>query len=377
VPEPIPLAVVPRARAGAGRRGAHLVVESLTKAYGPVTALAPTDLAVSPGEFFSLLGPSGSGKSTLLGAIAGFVPPSGGRILLDGADIVAVPPYRRNLGMVFQSYTLFPHMTVAENIAFPLRMRRLPKAEIERRVQRMLEMVRLPGFGDRSPAQLSGGQQQRIALARAAAHDPPLLLMDEPLGALDRNLREEMQDELKRFHREIGATILYVTHDQEEAASLSDRIAILSGGRIVQAGRPRELYEAPVNAFVARFLGEANLFRVTGLSEAAPARLRIETAEGVALAANRRAGAVGAMVACVRPESIAIGGAPGAGANSLAGRVIDVVYAAGTLRIRVEVAGGLVITVRRPMQRQVSVIEVGALVWLGWDAVDTLLIPTE
>src|SRR5690242_2303591 len=207
-----------------GTLGAAVQFIALEKRYGTVTALLPTNLDVRSGEFFAIIGPSGSGKSTLLGVTAGFIPASGGHILVDGRDLVGEPPYTRNIGMVFQNYSLFPHMSVAENIAFPLKMRRLAAAEVAAKVARMLEIVRLAGFGDRRPQQLSGGQQQRVALARAAVYDPILLLMDEPLGALDKNLREEMQEEIKRFQAAIGTTVIYVTHDQQEAACMADRI---------------------------------------------------------------------------------------------------------------------------------------------------------
>ncbi|HXP74015.1 MAG TPA: ABC transporter ATP-binding protein [Stellaceae bacterium] len=376
--DPRTLEILPeRGEARAPASGASLSLEAVEKKYGGLVALARTDLDVRPGEFFGLIGPSGSGKSTLLGMIAGFVPPSGGRILLNGTDIVSLPPYRRNLGMVFQNYALFPHMTVAENIAFPLRMRKLQRGEVETRVRRMLEIVRLAGLGERSPAQLSGGQQQRVALARAASYDPSLLLMDEPLGALDKNLREEMQYEIKRFHREIGATVLYVTHDQDEAATMSDRIAILNQGRIVQVGRPRELYEAPATSFVASFLGEANLFEVAAVSQSSPPRLRVETKDGLTLSANQLAHFEAGAVICVRPEAIQIAKSAGAAANVLSGRVLDVVYTAGSLRYRVEVAGGRVVLVRRPLQRQAAVMEVGSPVYLSWDVSDTILVPNS
>jgi putative spermidine/putrescine transport system ATP-binding protein len=376
--DPRPLEAVPDAGAArASKSGASLRLEAVEKKYGGLAALVRTDLDVRPGEFFGLIGPSGSGKSTLLGMIAGFVPPSGGRILLNGNDIVSLPPYRRHLGMVFQNYALFPHMTVAENIAFPLRMRKLPRGDIETRVQRMLDIVRLAGLGERSPAQLSGGQQQRVALARAASYDPSLLLMDEPLGALDKNLREEMQYEIKRFHREIGATVLYVTHDQDEAATMSDRIAILNHGRIAQIGRPRELYETPASAFVASFLGEANLFEVAALSQSAPPRLRVETKDGLTLSASQGAHFDGGSVVCVRPEAIQIAKNAGGAANALGGRVIDVVYTAGSLRYRVEVTGGRVVLVRRPLHRQSAIMDVGSPVYLTWDVSDTILVPNS
>ncbi len=374
--EPRAIEILPdRPAEEASPSGASLRLEAVSKCYGSLTALEPTDLDVRPGEFFGLIGPSGSGKSTLLGMIAGFVPPSGGRILLNGEDIVDLPPYRRNLGMVFQNYALFPHMTVAENIGFPLRMRKLARGDIEGRVRRMLEVVRLSGLGERMPAQLSGGQQQRVALARAASYDPALLLMDEPLGALDKNLREEMQYEIKRFHREIGATVLYVTHDQDEAATMSDRIAILNHGRVVQVGRPRELYEAPATSFVASFLGEANLFEVAVVRQAPPLRLRVETKDGLTMSANQHPDFKADAVVCVRPEAIQISANAGAAANVVAGRVLDAVYTAGSLRYRVEVAPGRVVLVRRPLQRQTAVIEVGSPVYLAWDIADTILIP--
>jgi putative spermidine/putrescine transport system ATP-binding protein len=241
----------------------------------------------------------------------------------------------------------------------------------------MLDIVRLAGFAERTPAQLSGGQQQRVALARAASYDPWLLLMDEPLGALDKNLREEMQYEIKRFHSEIGATVLYVTHDQDEAATMADRIAILNQGRIAQIGRPRDLYEAPASPFVASFLGEANLFEVTAVSQAPPMRLRVETREGLTLSANQHAHFESGAVVCVRPEAIQIAKNAGAAPNAIAGHVLDVVYTAGSLRYRVEVAGGRVVLVRRPLQRQAPVMEVGSPVYLSWDLSDTILVPNS
>ena len=363
-------------------RGARVELAGLTKVYGSQTALLPTDLSVEPGEFFSLIGPSGSGKSTLLGTIAGFLAPSAGRILIDGTDIVSVPPYRRNIGMVFQNYALFPHMTVFENIAFPLRLRKLAADEIATRVGRMLETVRLSDLAMRSPAQLSGGQQQRVALARAAVYDPRLLLMDEPLGALDKNLREEMQYEIRRFHATLGMTILYVTHDQDEAATMSDRIGIMRAGAIVQTGVPRGLYERPRNAFVAGFLGEANLFAVCDVKPNGHGTLSVTTEEGLMLtAAPAGEEASGALAVCIRPEALTIrpgeAGDVGAGETCISGRVEDVVFTAGTIRYRVATPGGARLTVRLPSQRQTSEIASGANVTLTCKSTDTLLIPKE
>ena len=235
-----------------------LSLTGLSKRFGGFVAVDDVDLEIRRGEFLTLLGPSGSGKTTLLMMIAGFLDISEGDILLDGASIRATPADKRNFGMVFQGYALFPHMTAIQNIAYPLDVRKRPKAEIAARVEEMLELVQLTGFGDRKPAQLSGGQQQRVALARALCFAPPVLLLDEPLGALDKKLRVEVQDQLKDIHRRVGTTFIYVTHDQEEALSMSDRIVIMQHGRIEQVGSPSELYERPRTRFAAGFLGKSN-----------------------------------------------------------------------------------------------------------------------
>jgi putative spermidine/putrescine transport system ATP-binding protein len=347
-----------------------------------MVALAPTDLVIEPGEFFSLIGPSGSGKSTLLGAIAGFLPPTAGRIDIDGEDVVGVPPYKRNIGMVFQNYALFPHMSVFENVAFPLRLRKLGEGEIQQRVKRMLATVRLAELGSRTPAQLSGGQQQRVALARAAVYDPRVLLMDEPLGALDKNLREEMQYEIKQFHAVLGTTIVYVTHDQDEAATMSNRIAIMRDGRIAQVGRPRELYDKPRNAFVAGFLGEANLFDVGEVKPNGGGSLAIRTKDGLVLS-TRHLGVAdeGALVACIRPESLSLRTRDEAGHTSsetrIAGRIEDVVFTAGTVRYRVAANSGARLTIKLPAQRQHPQFDVGQPVMVRCAADDVLLIPKE
>ncbi len=360
--------------------GSGLVLDGVTKRYSSVTALRPISIEIKPGEFFSLIGPSGSGKSTLLGAIAGFIPPSAGRILIDGRDIVDIPPYRRNIGMVFQNYALFPHLTVFENVAFALRLRKLSKAEVTERTQRMLDVIRLSGMGERRISELSGGQQQRVALARAAVYDPRILLMDEPLGALDKNLREEMQYEIKAFHNKIAATIIYVTHDQEEAAAMSDRIAIMKDGEIVQHGRPRELYEHPRNIFVASFLGDANIFKIHDAKPDAR-HMKLDIGEGLSLSAPGDVASAARHYVCVRPESIAVG-APGAfngaaGQNVLPGIIADVVYTAGTIRCRVKLADEAVVTARLPFQRNAAFFATGDQVDVRWALTDTLLIPEE
>ncbi|MER8710217.1 ABC transporter ATP-binding protein [Mesorhizobium sp. M1088] len=246
---------------------------SVTKMYGAVAAVKDLSLKVRRGEFLTILGPSGSGKTTALMLLAGFVAPSKGDILIAGKSVASVPSYRRDQGIVFQSYALFPHLTVRRNLEFPLEMRGIKAAERAQRVERMLERVHLQDFGSRMPSQLSGGQQQRVALARALIADPPFLLLDEPLGALDRNLREQMQIEMKSLHKEFGITTICVTHDQEEALTLSDRIVVMRAGRIEQTDTPEALYDRPATCFVAKFLGEANILENPGFkveSDATP-----------------------------------------------------------------------------------------------------------
>jgi spermidine/putrescine transport system ATP-binding protein len=236
-------------------------LRAVVKRFDDVAAVDGIDLAVRHGEFLSLLGPSGCGKTTTLRLIAGFEQPDEGRVLIGGRDVAGLPPYRRDVNTVFQSYALFPHLTVAENVAYGLKQARIPRALRAARARELLELVRLPGVGDRKPRQLSGGQQQRVALARALAKEPRVLLLDEPLGALDLKLRKEMQVFLKRLHGELGMTFVYVTHDQEEALTMSDRVVVMNGGRIEQVAPPREVYDRPASAFVAEFIGETNFIR--------------------------------------------------------------------------------------------------------------------
>jgi spermidine/putrescine ABC transporter ATP-binding subunit len=243
-------------------------LENLSKYFGQVKAVDDISLEVEEGDFLTMLGPSGSGKTTTLMLIAGFEFPTFGEIFVDGKSIVSIPSYRRNIGMVFQNYALFPHLTVDDNIAFPLKMRKTPKSNTRDKVDSILDLVQLTGLGSRYPRQLSGGQQQRVALARALVFNPPVLLMDEPLGALDKQLREYMQLEIKHIQEKLGITIVYVTHDQAEALTMSSKIAVMRAGRIEQIGAPDELYEKPANEFVAQFIGESNFLegRVTGVS---------------------------------------------------------------------------------------------------------------
>lgn len=363
-------------------RGVRLTLRGLSKSYGNTVALEPTDLIIEAGEFFSLLGPSGSGKSTLLGTIAGFVPPTKGRIEVDGVDIVGIPPYRRNIGMVFQNYALFPHMDVFENIAFPLRLRKLRVTEIQARVAQALAMVQLPDFGGRSVGQLSGGQQQRVALARAAVYSPSVMLMDEPLGALDKNLRADMQSEIKAAHRELGATTVYVTHDQDEAAAMSDRIAIMNHGRIVQVGTSRDLYEHPCNAFVAGFLGDANLFAIAHHADGSGCSA-IRLHNGALIHAQHDGGVVPDecdSVVCVRPEAIKLvpdGTGVAADLNRLSGHVVDTVFAAGVQSFRVDVGTIKPLLVRSKANGEWSTVTAGCPIMAVWPKNETHLIPKE
>jgi len=329
-----------------GMAGAPVSVRDIYKAYGSVRAVNGVSLDIAPGEFVALLGPSGSGKTTLLMAIAGFETPDSGEILIDGRDIVPQPPHKRGIGMVFQRYALFPHMTVAQNIAFPLRMRKVPKADQQERVERALALVRLSGYGDRRVNQLSGGQQQRVAMARAIVFDPPVLLMDEPLGALDKRLREEMQIELKHIQRQLRTTVIYVTHDQAEALTMADRIAVISDGLVQQFAPPAEVYERPTNAFVAGFVGETNFIDGT-LERAEPGswRLRLAGGPAVALAGEEPSWRVGAPARmAIRPESMRLDGEASSG--PLLGRVEETIYGGGTLACIVRITDHVALTVR-------------------------------
>jgi len=292
-----------------------------TRDYGAVRAVDGLDLSVYESEFLALLGPSGCGKTTTLNLIAGFVPPTAGQILIDGADVTGRPAHLRGLGVVFQSYALFPHLSVWENVAFALRERRLPASEIERRVGEALELVRLDRRGRQRPAELSGGMQQRVALARALVYRPRVLLLDEPLAALDKKLREGMRDELRAIQRTVGITTIFVTHDQAEALGLSDRIAVMSQGRIEQLGAPREIYEHPATRFVADFIGASTVLR--GRAVGAD-RVAVGTGPALHLAGSRALSAGAEVELAIRPERVRL--APGAGDNVLEARVEGLVY---------------------------------------------------
>jgi spermidine/putrescine ABC transporter ATP-binding subunit len=312
------------------------------KRYGSLAALDNVSLKFIDGEFFGLLGPSGSGKTTLLRAIAGFIELDQGQVLLDGQDIGPIPVHKRDIGMVFQNYALFPHMTVFDNVGFGLSVRRMPQVDIKARVDEILGLVRLGGLQDRKPRQLSGGQQQRVALARALVTRPKVLLLDEPLGALDKHLREEMQVELLRIQREVGITTIFVTHDQEEAMTLSDRIAIMNAGNIVQLGAPLEVYEHPTNRFAAGFLGVANFLegRVASISGAG-ARIDLKLGgEALAPAGGFRQGDTALLA--VRPEKIGVEAGSAVGVNRLAGTVVSAIFSGSSTTYRVQVGDQMI-----------------------------------
>ena len=316
-------------------RSQGVVLGGLTKRFDGVAAVDAVSVVIDSGEFFSLLGPSGCGKTTTLRMIAGFERPDEGRIVIGDADVTETPPHRRPVNTVFQSYALFPHLTVEQNVAFGLRFTKTPRDEARRRVAEVLELVHLTGLGGRRPHQLSGGQQQRVALARALVLSPSVLLLDEPLGALDAKLRRELQVELKSLQREVGITFVYVTHDQEEALTMSDRLAVMHGGRIQQLGAPREVYEEPGTAFVADFLGVSNLM------PAASAGGGKVTIDGVELEARQGDLAVtGDVRVTIRPERLEIEPRDALGGNRMRATVGELVYLGSTTQVLVRTSGG-------------------------------------
>jgi putative spermidine/putrescine transport system ATP-binding protein len=323
-------------------------------------------LDVQRGEFLTLLGPSGSGKTTCLMMLAGFETPTSGEILLDGKVINRVPPHQRNIGMVFQNYALFPHMTVGENLRFPLTARKLPKADIERKVERALAMVRMERFAGRYPQQLSGGQQQRIALARALVFEPSLVLMDEPLGALDKQLREHMQLEIKHIHESLGVTVVYVTHDQSEALTMSDRIAVFEHGLIQQCDAPTRLYEEPANAFVASFIGENNaLDGQVESKNGGRCRVRLEDGSRV----EARLGDVGAAgspaTLSIRPERVRLNGMADNCENRLSAAVRELIYLGDHVRVRMQVADNANFMAKVPISDVKSSLQPGDVMTIG------------
>ena len=347
--------------------------EKVDKSYdGEILVVKDLNVDVPQGEFLTLLGPSGSGKTTTLMMLAGFETPTSGEIYLEGEPISSIPPYKRGIGMVFQNYALFPHMTVNENLSFPLEVRKLSKSDIEEKVKKALSMVELDAFGSRMPMQLSWGQQQRVALARALVFEPRLVLMDEPLGALDKKLREQMQYEIKHIHGRIGITVVYVTHDQNEALTMSNRIAVFNDGKIQQISTPDVLYEKPDSAFVAQFIGENNQIKGK-VKSINGTNCVIETENGediVSLKVNVSSVGEDSTVS-LRPERVAINATEGEFENKFEAQVKELIYLGDHIRTRVEVCGNDQFIVKVPNSFKGSNLEEGTKVKLSWNASDS------
>ena len=359
--------------------GAQVRLRKLSKTYGGLAAVDGISFDVPAGAFVSLLGPSGSGKTTTLNLIAGFLTPDAGDILIDERSVADVPPHKRNIGMVFQSYSLFPHMTVADNVGFPLRMRaKLPRQAAQKRIAEMLALVQLSHLGARYPRQLSGGQQQRVAMARALVSAPRLLLMDEPLGALDKKLREQMQAEIRRIHRSVGTTVVYVTHDQSEALTMSDLVVVMQRGRIAQIGTPRALYECPADAFVADFIGDSNLL-ATSIVEAGREGCKIKMRSGAVietLPASFAAVPGAPVFLLIRPEDMDVqlqAGAQADGREQLTGVITELSFHGDVFKLAVAV-GDDVLKAKIARERGGS-LEIGRQVVLSWRRDAARLLP--
>jgi spermidine/putrescine transport system ATP-binding protein len=363
--------------ATAADTGFDVELRKVFKVYDGEAAVRGVDLSIRRGEFFSILGPSGCGKTTTLRLIAGFETPSAGEVLIQQQLMTQVPPYRRPVNTVFQSYALFNHLTVRENIAFGLRLKKRGRAEIEDRVKEALKLVKMEAFANRFPAQLSGGQQQRVALARALVNRPAVVLLDEPLGALDLKLRKEMQVELSNLHRELGLTFVMVTHDQEEALSLSDRIAVMNQGRVEQIDTPNQIYEQPLTAFVADFIGDTNLFSGK-IEEVHPAMLLVTTDRGLKLKVKppklENAPSSGSVVVSVRPEKIQVSLSPlGEQINGFEGRLVNVMYLGTHVHYLVELESGDRLTVMQP--NTISLPDSDTSIYVHWAFDDCIAIP--
>lgn len=353
-----------------------IVFEGVSKNYGAATALHSTDLTVRRGEFLSLLGPSGSGKSTILNIIAGAIAPTSGRILLDGKDVSVVPPRERQLGMVFQNYALLPHLNVFDNVAFPLRIRGAGAAEIREKVGNALERVGLVGYEKRKPRELSGGQQQRVGIARCIVYSPSVILMDEPLGALDKKLRDQLQGEIKRLHRDLGTTLVYVTHDQEEALNLSDRVCLMNGGRIAQLGTPDKLYFEPTNEFVADFVGESNLLDAVVVDSTS---VRIDENWIIRVRSTEEHCAGKRVKVLIRPEKIVAapaqdGDMAGEYENGCKGVISQVSFIGGMTRFDVTLPNGRAVLAKGISSRSVERASIGSPLQLRWSARDSVVL---
>ena len=346
--------------------------ENVQKSYdGEVLVIKDLNLDINKGEFLTMLGPSGSGKTTCLMMLAGFEPATHGEIYLDGIPINRVPPHKRGIGMVFQNYALFPHMTIGENLAFPLEVRKMNKSEREKKVKEALDMVQLGGFADRRPAQLSGGQQQRVAVARALVFDPEVVLMDEPLGALDKNLREQMQFEIKHIHEQLGITVLYVTHDQSEALTMSNRVAVFDDGVIQQLAPPDVLYEQPGNAFVADFIGDNNCLLGTVTSETENSCM-VKTDNGSEIIANKIniSGVGKPCTLSIRPERVIVNPETGQVPNIFQAKAEELIYLGDHIRTRMSVCGSDNFFVKIPNSTHHPDLNKGDTITIGWNETD-------
>jgi putative spermidine/putrescine transport system ATP-binding protein len=351
----------------------YIRFEDVTKRYAHLNVIERLNFSIAKGEFISLLGPSGSGKSTLLMILAGFEAPSSGSVWLNGRRIEHVPAHRRNMGIVFQNYALFPHMTAAENIAFPLRRRGVPKARIAADVARALDMVQLSHLSGRKPSQMSGGQQQRIALARALVFEPQVVLMDEPLGALDKQLREQMQLDIRALHRRLGLTIMFVTHDQSEALTMSDRIAIFDRGRIEQVGTPEEVYDRPASRFVSEFIGETNLMHGTvGAIDQAGADVVIGDALVLKVVPTPALGIGQTVSISIRPERLRLAPRRPTALNAIDATIVDAVYQGDHLRISAEAAHARLVV---RADRQAAGFAIGERIQVEFAPADCWVIP--
>ena len=345
--------------------------DKVDKSYdGKILVVKDLNLDIAEGEFITMLGPSGSGKTTCLMMLAGFETPTNGEIYLDGNPISNIPPHKRGIGMVFQNYALFPHMTVYENLAFPLRVRKISKDETDKKVEKALSMVSLTGFGSRMPAQLSGGQQQRVAVARALVFDPAVVLMDEPLGALDKNLRESMQYEIKHIHESIGVTVVYVTHDQSEALTMSNRIAVFNDGKVQQLSSPDKLYEEPVNSFVAEFIGENNTFQGE-VADISGDKCKIKLDSGSEIFANPiRVKSKGEKsIVSLRPERAIIDPDEKMD-NKYKGKIEEVIYHGDHTRVRLDLLGNKEFILKVPNSSARMDIKLGNEIKIGWNSFD-------
>jgi putative spermidine/putrescine transport system ATP-binding protein len=363
---------VGQGQAAAASKDILVAFDGVSKTYdGEALAVDTLNLAVAKGEFLTLLGPSGSGKTTSLMMLAGFETPTSGDIRLAGRSVRQIPPHRRNIGMVFQNYALFPHMTVADNVGFPLKVRRTDAAESRRKVTEALDLVGLARFAERRPAELSGGQQQRVALARALVFNPDLVLMDEPLGALDKQLRERLQLEIKRIHARLGLTVVYVTHDQSEALTLSDRIAVFNEGKVEQAAAPADIYERPETSFVAQFIGESN--RLDGRVVAQQGRYcRVEVDGGLSVLALdvKTEGPGSRTTLSIRPERIALGSIPPACESVITAVVDNLIYHGDHIRVRLRLDNGCEFEVKAANSGRNVQLSNGETIEIGWHADD-------